>query len=59
MVGGFLVYELATDSEVEDGLAELFDLVGAGGEAREVANEELGMVAQFVPIATVVQVMMG
>ena len=50
--------EPATDGEVENGLADLLDLIGAGGEAREMADEELGMGTQFFRILTVVQVMM-
>ena len=49
MGGGFVRYgvlgdELSADGEVEDGLAELLELSGAGGEAREdAADEELGV----------------
>jgi hypothetical protein len=53
-----LWYELSANSEVENGLPELLDLIGALGEAREVADEEPGMVAQFFRILTVAQVMM-
>jgi len=41
------------ERKVENGLAELLDLVGASGEAREMADEELGMGTQFFRIATV------
>ena len=36
--------ELAADGEVEDGLAEGFDLVGAGGERGEVVEGEGGVI---------------
>ena len=52
-IGRFVVRilrdELAADGEVEDGLAELLDVLGAGGEAREVAEVEAGVVAEGWP----------
>lgn len=51
--------EFAADGEVENGLAELFDLVRASGEAWEVADEELGVAAQGYGIRSIVQMMMG
>ena len=36
--------KFAADGEVEDGLAELVDVFGAGGEAREVVEVEAGAV---------------
>jgi hypothetical protein len=59
LIIGVLLQELAADGEIKDGLAELLDLVGAGGEAREMADEELGTAAQGFCIRSVVQVMMG
>ena len=41
-----LRHELAADGEVEDGLAEVLDLVGAGGEGGEVVEGEAGMGAE-------------
>ena len=38
--------EFAADGEVEDGLAQLLDVFGAGGEAREVVEVKAGGVAQ-------------
>jgi hypothetical protein len=38
----FLGDEAATDGEVEDGLAKLLDVFGAGGEAREVVEVKAG-----------------
>ena len=40
--------EFATDGEVEDGLAELLDVFGARGEAREVAEMKAGVLAELV-----------
>jgi hypothetical protein len=51
--------ELASDGEVEDALTELLDLVGAGSETREMADEELGVAAQSYGIRSIVQMMMG
>ena len=36
--------EFSTDGEIEDGLAEGFDLVGAGGERGEVVECEGGVI---------------
>jgi hypothetical protein len=59
----FLAHELsrqlAADGEVEDGLAELRDLLGAGGEAREVVDIEVGVFAKGFWIRAVVEVMQG
>ena len=58
---GFVIrilgYEFAADGEVEDGLAELLDVFGARGEAREVAEMEAGVLAELVGICAVVQSM--
>jgi hypothetical protein len=40
----------AADGEVEDGLAELLDVLGAGGEAWEVAEVEAGAVAEGLTV---------
>ncbi len=49
--------EFAADGEVEDGLAELLDVFGARGEAREVAEVKAGVLAELVGIRAVVQSM--
>jgi len=38
--------EFAADGEVEDGLAELLDVFGAGGEAGEMVDVETGVGAE-------------
>ena len=50
---------MAADGEVEDGLAKLLDVLRARGEAREVAEVEAGVLAEFVGIRAVVQAMQG
>ena len=45
ILSGVLGDEFAADSEVEDGLAELLDVLDARGEAREVAEVEAGVLA--------------
>jgi hypothetical protein len=59
LVFAVLWYEFPVDSKVEDGLTELLDLVGAGGDAREMADEELGVTAKGFCIRSVVQAMVG
>jgi len=46
--------ELSSDGEVEDSLAQLFDLFGVGGEARKVAEVEMGVLAERLGIRAVV-----
>ena len=45
---GVLGDEFAVHSEVEDGLAQLLDVLRAGGEARQVIEDEAGVVAEGV-----------
>jgi hypothetical protein len=47
--------EFAADGEVEDGLAELLDVFGAGGEAREVVEIEAGVLAKLFAACAVIQ----
>ena len=51
--------EFAADGEVEDGLAELLDVFGARGEAREMMEVKAGVLAELVGIRAVVQSMQG
>ena len=51
--------EMAADGEVEDGLAELLDVLGAGGEAREVAEVEAGVLAEGLRVGALVQALQG
>ena len=44
---GILLYQFAADGEVEDGLAQGLDLVGAGGERDEVIEGEGGVVLKY------------
>ena len=41
-------HEFAEHSEVEDGLAQLLDVVWVGGEMRQVLEDEAGVVAEGV-----------
>ena len=46
LVVGVLANQPPADSKVEDGLAELFDVLRAGGEAGEMAEVELGVLPE-------------
>ena len=56
-VVGILRYEFAADGEVEDGLAKLLDVFGAGGETQEMAEVEAGVLAEGLGIRAIVQAM--
>ena len=56
-MGSWWSTQFAADGEVEDGLAELFDVVGAGGEAREVVEVEAGVLLECVGVRAIVQMM--
>ena len=59
IVFGILLDQVASHGKVEDGLAELLDLIGTGGETRQVSDEELGVGAKRFRIRSAVEVMMG
>ena len=50
-----LRYKAAKDGEVEDGLAELLDLIGALGEGGEVAQREAGVIGESGRVAKEIQ----
>jgi hypothetical protein len=51
--------EAATDGEIEDGLAELLDLIRTDSQARKLPDKKLGKGANGICIRTVIEVMMG